>query len=521
MARGSDVAVPISLGPPRLQSAAGGRREPQYDCQIPPASPPDIERGHRDVTESAVLEGTPYSLPFEADAELQKLATDTEEIRTVVASASKRAASQGLLDNFRQNQRYREVYESNALELEGPDLAGTVAALRSALATDMDRTLSENLLPRLLADDPDMHAVIGLEAARQHAARLLSSSGARPLTETDIRTLHELITRGHDFAGQYKRYHVLLGGHTKHEPVLPIEVSLHMGRLTTWNGRCVDENPILRAAALHAWMTHIHPFEDGNGRVARLLANLTLAQAGLPPAIVKARTQRTDYLDALAVSDEGGDIMPLTGLFTKTLLRYAQEMEKPRFFRKLFHDLIESRGSTIHEWFTRQLESFLRQLAGELAAFKIESYVGDAVDRETFEAYRTGQRRETTMVRLVQSPEGAQIAVLVGAPSRGVTRFTEVSDMWPSIQFAIRSDRYKLNPYDVPGARQLSRMREVYFDPDGPKAFAWVEDRLLHGDVAKIAEIAADRIRVALATKTVSDVDRIFYRPPTVDGGPG
>jgi Fic family protein len=473
------------------------------------------------MSESTVLVGSPYSLPSDADDELLKLAADTQAIRSAVATAASRAAGQGLLESFRQDQGYREVYESNALEFEGPDLANTVAALRSDLATDMDRTLSGDILPSLLAEDADLHAVIGLEAARQHSSRLLSSDGLRPLTETDIRTLHELITRGHDFSGQYKRYHVLLGGHTKHEPVLPIEVPFHMGRLVGWNSSCEPDNPILRAAALHAWMTHIHPFEDGNGRVARLLANLTLARAGLPPAIVKARTQRTDYLDALAVSDEGGDIMPLTGLFTKTLVRYAREMEKPRFVRKLFHDLIESRGDSIHEWFTRQLDDFLRQLAGQLAPFKIDCYVGDSVDRQAFEAYRTGERTETTTVRLIQSEAGAQIAVLVGAPSSGVTRFTEVSDMWPSIQFAIRNERYRLNPYDVVGARQLSRMREIYFDPDEPKAFAWVEDRLLHGNVAKIAEIAADRIRVALRTKAVTEIDRLFYRTPVVDGGQG
>jgi Fic family protein len=43
----------------------------------------------------------------------------------------------------------------------------------------------------------------------------------------------------------------------------------------------------------------IHPFSDGNGRIARLVANIPVLRAGLPPIIIP-REQRKAYIDALS-----------------------------------------------------------------------------------------------------------------------------------------------------------------------------------------------------------------------------
>jgi Fic family protein len=51
---------------------------------------------------------------------------------------------------------------------------------------------------------------------------------------------------------------------------------------------------------LHAAFVRIHPFADGNGRLARLVANLPVLRAGLPPIIIP-REQRKEYIDALSV----------------------------------------------------------------------------------------------------------------------------------------------------------------------------------------------------------------------------
>ncbi len=50
---------------------------------------------------------------------------------------------------------------------------------------------------------------------------------------------------------------------------------------------------------LHSSFVRIHPFADGNGRLARLVANLPVLRAGLPPIIIP-REQRKEYIDALS-----------------------------------------------------------------------------------------------------------------------------------------------------------------------------------------------------------------------------
>ncbi len=71
-------------------------------------------------------------------------------------------------------------------------------------------------------------------------------------------------------------------------------------------------------AKLHMGFVHIHPFWDGNGRLARLIANLPLLKAGFPPLIIDT-TQRKEYIEALsAYQIRNGTLTPKTGIWPKT-----------------------------------------------------------------------------------------------------------------------------------------------------------------------------------------------------------
>jgi len=74
-------------------------------------------------------------------------------------------------------------------------------------------------------------------------------------------------------------------------------------------------DPEIRAAWLHHRFTQIHPFQDGNGRVARALASLVFLKEGLFPLVIRD-SDRKEYIHVLEVADEG-NLMPLVNLFAR------------------------------------------------------------------------------------------------------------------------------------------------------------------------------------------------------------
>jgi hypothetical protein len=107
-----------------------------------------------------------------------------------------------------------------------------------------------------------------------------------------------------------------------HEYCPPIQVSSEMDNLLVWYNEYAELNPILLAAWLHHRFTQIHPYQDGNGRVARVLANLVLVKQQLFPVVI-TRDHRPRYIEALEQSD-AGNLKPLVRLFAdiekKTIL---------------------------------------------------------------------------------------------------------------------------------------------------------------------------------------------------------
>lgn len=100
----------------------------------------------------------------------------------------------------------------------------------------------------------------------------------------------------------------------------PEETPARMADLIQWL-RVEMETPSLvlsrLLARLHHEFVHIHPFDDGNGRVVRLLLNYVLLRAGLLPVVVKSRDRRR-YLELIAVADTG-DLSPLAEYFNHAL----------------------------------------------------------------------------------------------------------------------------------------------------------------------------------------------------------
>jgi Fic family protein len=108
----------------------------------------------------------------------------------------------------------------------------------------------------------------------------------------------------------------------------PEHVQSQMERLLTLYHETEDEHPVTRAAWLHHRFIKIHPFEDGNGRVARALTLLVLLRARYAPLVVN-RTQRSTYLAALDKANEG-DLRDLVRLFARLeIVALRSELERP------------------------------------------------------------------------------------------------------------------------------------------------------------------------------------------------
>ena len=80
--------------------------------------------------------------------------------------------------------------------------------------------------------------------------------------------------------------------------------------------------PEVLAAWLHHRFVQIHPFQDGNGRVARVLASLVFIQSGWFPSVI-TRDIRSDYISALENADLG-ELDDLVRLFSGNQKRSFQ-----------------------------------------------------------------------------------------------------------------------------------------------------------------------------------------------------
>lgn len=85
----------------------------------------------------------------------------------------------------------------------------------------------------------------------------------------------------------------------------PEETPAKMHDLIEWyreESEKPDVNPIILAAEFHYKFIRIHPFDDGNGRSARILMNFILMKSGYPPAIIKTQDKQ-NYFNALRQAD--------------------------------------------------------------------------------------------------------------------------------------------------------------------------------------------------------------------------
>lgn len=166
-----------------------------------------------------------------------------------------------------------------------------------------------------------------------------------PLTEKFIRELHTLVLKEDSFKeaqtadGQPTRRRIMVGkyrtqpnhvvtvtGETFHFAT-PKETPAKMKELVDWfreERERPDIDPIALAAVFHHKFILIHPFDDGNGRVARILLNFILIQFGFPPVIIKTEDKES-YFSVLRLADAGA-LQPFVDYVAQNLIRSLELM---------------------------------------------------------------------------------------------------------------------------------------------------------------------------------------------------
>ena len=83
-----------------------------------------------------------------------------------------------------------------------------------------------------------------------------------------------------------------------------------MGRFLEWFNGDMTTEPVLKAAQAHLWFVTIHPFDDGNGRIARAIADMALARSEgssqrFYSMSAQIREERGDYYRILERTQQG------------------------------------------------------------------------------------------------------------------------------------------------------------------------------------------------------------------------
>jgi Fic family protein len=200
----------------------------------------------------------------------------------------------------------------------------------------IERGINEALIPHGATDRP-IQQVVALIKDQEAAIEGLFDfvGGQRTLSSFYIKQLHQVLTQSQDttealipLTGEIIEVSLIRGDWKQqpnnpmrpdgsiHEYCPPEQVASEMDRLIELHHQHREIPPEVEAAWLHHRFTQIHPFQDGNGPIARCLASLVFIQARWFP-LVLTRDDRPTYISALEDADKG-DLSNLINLFAKS-----------------------------------------------------------------------------------------------------------------------------------------------------------------------------------------------------------
>jgi len=272
------------------------------------------------------------------------------------------------------NQKFMLDFNYNSNHIEGNTLTYGQTELLLLFGKVMGDATMRDL------EEMKAHAV-GLKMVIEEAV-----SGETPLTEAFIRQVHKILLR-EDYevhrqlpngvvstytvhAGTYKTRpnSVITRTGERFEYASPEETPALMTDLLTWYNKENEAgklNPVELASLFHYRYIRIHPFEDGNGRIARLMVNFILARHGYPMVVVPSK-DKTRYLTALNKCDIVVGQLPSDGAHASIdqitpLVEYFEDL----LVDEMQSDILIATGNQAAQWWYN----------GELVTFKNQNTV--------------------------------------------------------------------------------------------------------------------------------------------------
>lgn len=215
-------------------------------------------------------------------------------------------------------------YHSNAIEGNQLTYGETVAFIMEGV-TAKGKTLKDHL--DIKGHDEAVKYLLDLVKNNEYEIneaeiRNLHATILKEPYQVDAKTLDGLSVKKTIQLGKYKSSpnHVETATGEIHYYASVEDTPARMHDLMTWYKEAkqlTEIHPIVLATLFHHEFTSIHPFDDGNGRMGRLLMNMMLLQSGYTPVVVK-QNDRTAYYQVLRQAD-AGEMIPITEYMSKLL----------------------------------------------------------------------------------------------------------------------------------------------------------------------------------------------------------
>jgi len=439
-----------------------------------------------------------------AEEAIRPFLVQLDELKGLIASH--RPLDQNVVARLENAFEVDFVFHSNAIE-----------------GNPLNRRETELILERGLTVDsvPLRHhlEVVNLRGGYRFVQDL--ARGQEPLSEQNIKEVHHLVLKGiqDSEAGQYRTSAVRITG-TEHEPLDPVLIPEYMERFVSWLNSNHKLHPLVLAAGAHWAIVNIHPFRDGNGRVARLLMNFILWKAGYPIVIVREEDRDT-YYDALEAGDAGSTVQfcefvataalrsgrsyeraiaeqaraeQLLGGLVMSVSRQAKEKELA------YYEIWKSRMESVKAEFKSQTGFLRAKLSGRIdLSFEDFGMIGF----EKFSALiQKSPVPETWFFRIRLSDIAGKVTSYVfwfGFPSNFVTNFTRR----PSLVTLLISER-KNDEWQKLVGPGVPRLREIFEHTNQVYRCYWIGDGPHDTDMpiqpASAATVATDFFKDVLST---------------------